>query len=229
MALRDIILDSSNDIYIQNMELLEDYDLITPMGSVKKSFLNYLVSKDLKLNKNLLNEDLIDEYERLSEDYNRRFQKEITTIFNERKVWINILDGDEWKGCDLYLKAEGIIIENPYQNILYADIDEINISEGGWLKKRFSITSSGEEFVFEINEDKAYPLKEILEENIVNSSYDDSDELLEIYELYEKGIISSEEFEIRKDGIYNDVVYCTNCGFKLDRGSKFCSECGRPI
>lgn len=229
MALRDVLFESSSDIYIQNMELLEDYQLITPMGSVKKSFLKFLASKDLNLNKNLLSEDVIDEYERLNGEYSRRFQKQITSIFNERKVWITIEDGGEWRGCDLYLDSEGIIIENPYQKILYSDIDEINISEGGWSKNRFSITCAGDDFVFEINEDNAYPLKEILEENIENSHYDESDELFEIYELYEKGLLSQEEFEVRKEAIYNDVVYCTNCGFKLERGSKFCSECGHPV
>ncbi len=73
------------------------------------------------------------------------------------------------------------------------------------------------------------PLNEILQDNIENERYSDLDELMELYDLLEDGKISQEEFEIRKDAIYNDTIYCTNCGFKLEKGSSFCSNCGHKI
>ena len=38
MGLKDFFTNSSNETYKNNMELLEDYDLINPMGSPNKLF-----------------------------------------------------------------------------------------------------------------------------------------------------------------------------------------------
>lgn len=124
---------------------------------------------------------------------------------------------------------DGITIELTGNRILYSEIDDIEICDGGWSKKKFQITTSEKELVFTINEDSAVPLNEILQDNIENERYSDLDELMELYDLLEDGKISQEEFEIRKDAIYNDTVYCTNCGFKLEKGSSFCSNCGHKI
>ena len=108
-------------------------------------------------------------------------------------------------------------------------MDEIEILDGGWSKKKVLIKLEDRDLIFAINEDLATPLKEILEDNIDNESYDEIDGLLELYSLFEEGKISEEELEIRKAVIYSDDVYCTNCGHKLDSDSLFCPECGHQI
>ena len=47
MELKNFFKNSSNDTYNQNMDLLEDYDLITPLGSPNKLFLKFLKTKKL--------------------------------------------------------------------------------------------------------------------------------------------------------------------------------------
>ena len=106
---------------------------------------------------------------------------------------------------------------------------EINISQGGWSKNKITIDTYDDEFVFEINEAKAIPLKEILEDNIDNQNRDEFDDLLDLYNLFERGLISEEELEVRKALIYSDDRYCTNCGEKLDGDSQFCSNCGHKV
>jgi L-cysteine desulfidase len=232
MGFMDIFSNTQNDILEQNEELLEDYDLITTFGSPNKLFLKFLNSKNLKINEDIITEELIEEFQDSVDSINLKMekikrQKEI--IFNERKVWINIPSGDEWIGTDLLLDHDGITVQKTKEKVLYSQMDEIEICDGGWSKKKFQIICDDRDLVFAINENLAVPLKEILEDNIENESYDELDGLLELYSLFEEGKISQEEFEIRKAVIYSDDVYCTNCGEKLDSDSLFCPECGQQV
>lgn len=232
MELKNFFKNSSNEIYNQNMDLLEDYDLITPLGSPNKLFLKFLKSKNLKIKKDEITSELIEEFESSIDSINLKLaknQKEKEIIFKQKKVWINILDGDELIGTDLLLEPDGIIIDETDEKLLYAEMVEIEISPGGWSKNKFTIDTYDDEFIFEINETKAVPLKEILEDNIANQNNDEFDDLLELYDLFERGLISEEELEVRKALIYSDVIYCSNCGYKLDNGSEFCSNCGHKI
>ena len=107
---------------------------------------------------------------------------------------------------------------------------EIEIDEGSWSKKTFKITTTDDkQIIFEINENNAVPLREILEDNIENQDYDEIDALLELQNLFEQGEISAEELEARKAVIYSDDVYCTNCGAKIDPDSVFCPDCGHEV
>ena len=72
-----------------------------------------------------------------------------------------------------------------------------------------------------------------------------ADELLKWYELYEKGVITSEELQQKKNEIMGgkeissiksnlennhlSFVFCTNCGARLTSESKFCANCGERI
>ena len=72
-----------------------------------------------------------------------------------------------------------------------------------------------------------------------------ADELLKWYELYEKGVITSEELQQKKNEIMGgkeissiksnlennhlSFVFCTNCGARLTSESKFCTNCGERI
>ena len=232
MELKNFFRNSSNKIYNHNMDLLEDYDLITPLGSPNKLFLKFLNSKNLKIKEDELTSELIEEFEGSIDSINLRLaknQREKETIFRQEKVWINILMDGEWVGSDLMLEHDGVTIERTGEKLLYTEMVEITIDEGGWSKKRIVIDTYDDEFIFEINEAKAVPLKEILEDNIENQIYDEFDDLLEMYALFDEGKISEEELEVRKALIYSDDRYCTECGIKLDPDSQYCSHCGHRV
>lgn len=232
MELKNFFRNSSNKIYNQNMDLLEDYDLITPLGSPNKLFLKFLNSKNLKIKEDELTSELIEEFEGSIDSINLRLaknQREKETIFRQEKVWINILMDGEWVGSDLLLEHDGVTIERTGEKLLYSEMVEITIDEGGWSKNRIIIDTYDDEFIFEINETKAVPLKEILEDNIENQTHDEFDDLLELYALFDEGKISEEELEVRKALIYSDDRYCTECGIKLDPDSEYCSHCGHRV
>ena len=232
MELKNFFRNSSNKIYNHNMDLLEDYDLITPLGSPNKLFLKFLNSKNLKIKEDELTSELIEEFEGSIDSINLRLvknQREKETIFRQEKVWINILMDGEWVGSDLMLEHDGVTIERTGEKLLYTEMVEITIDEGGWSKKRIVIDTYDDEFIFEINETKAVPLKEILEDNIENQTHDEFDDLLEMYALFDEGKISEEELEVRKALIYSDDRYCTECGIKLDPDSEYCSHCGHRV
>lgn len=231
MELKNIFRTSSNEILESNNDLLEEHDLLNILGSPNKLFLRFLNSKNININEDEITEELIEEFENSIDSINlkqAKIEKQKEIIFKQEKVWINILKDNDWIGTDLLLTHEGIIIQKTNQKLLYSQIDEITISEGGWSKNKVTITTDDGEVIFEINEDNAIPLKEILESNISNQ-HDDIDDLIELYNLFEEGKISEEEFEVRKAIIYSDDVYCTECGEKLDLCSEFCSNCGHKI
>jgi hypothetical protein len=233
MELRNIFKNSSFDTLDKNKELLEEHDLLNIMGSPNKVFLKFLNSKNIDINEDEITEELIEEFKDSEDSINRRLariqrQKEI--IFKERRVWINITEGENTVGTDLTLHHDRITIEESGMEIPYSEMIDIELGEGGWSKNTFTITTKNdEEIEFEINENNAVPLKEIIEDNIENQDYDEIDALLELNSLYEEGKISLEELEARKAAIYSDDVYCTNCGAKIDPDSVFCPECGHEV
>lgn len=233
MELRNIFKNSSFDTLDMNKELLEEHDLLNIMGSPNKVFLKFLKAKNIDINEDEITEELIEEFKASEDSINdrlARIQKQKEIIFSERKVWINIKQDEKTIGTDLVLHHDRITIDETDLEIPYSDMVEIDIDEGSWSKNTFKITTSDdEEIVFEINENKAVPLKEIIEDNIDNQEYDEIDALLELQNLFEQGKISAEEMEARKAIIYSDDVYCTNCGAKIDSDSLFCPECGYEV
>ena len=63
MELKDFFRNSSNEIYAQNEELLEEHDLINVFGSPNKLFLKFLKTKKLNIMEDEITEDLIEEFE----------------------------------------------------------------------------------------------------------------------------------------------------------------------
>lgn len=232
MGFRNIFTSSPNDNYNQNLDLLEEYDLLNTFGSPNRLFLKFLNKKNMNLEEDEITEELIEEFIDSNDSIGielSRIQKQKDLIFKQRRVWINVCRNGEWIGSDLLLDHEGITVDLTSEKILYSQISDIKICDGGWSKRKFQITTDDGELIFTINEDSAVPLNEIIQDNIENERHDDLDELMELYDLLAEGRISKEEFELRKNAIYNDTVYCTNCGFKLDKGSSFCSNCGHEI
>ena len=229
MDLKNFFTSPYNEIYEENMDLLEEYDLVNTFGSPNKMFLKFLKSKNLDITQDEITPELIAEFEdsvdsiKVKTDQIRKQKQE---IFTQRKVWINIKKD---MGTYLLLGSEGLIIESAKLKIPYSQIISIEIADGGWSRKRLEITTKKGALIFEINEDKAVPLKEIIEDNIAYRKRDEIDDLLELYNLFEEGKISEEELEIRKAIIYSDDVFCTNCGEKIDSDSEFCPNCGHKV
>ena len=232
MELKDLFTNSSNEVYTRNDELLEEHGLLNIFGSPNKLFLKFLQSKKLDIMKDEITEELIEEFEESKDSINlklAKIQRQKEIIFKRRSVWINIEENDSQIGTDLILDHDGITIEKTKKKIPYTEIYDIKISEGSWSKNKFIIETEDDEIAFEINEDSAIPLKEILEDNIENQNHDEIDDLLELLSLYEEGKISEDEYEARKAIIYSDDVYCTNCGEKLEPDSDFCPNCGHKV
>lgn len=232
MELKNFFTNSSNETYNSNMDLLEDYDLVNPLGSPNKLFLKFLKSKKLNIKNDTITKEIIEEFEDSIDSTNLRLEKikrEKEIIFKSQTVWINVLEDDEWVGTDLKLNPEDILIEYTKESIAYADIYDIEVSEGGWSKNRMTLYTKDGEITFEVNENRTVALREILEDNIAHQNYDEISELLDLYALFEEGKISEEELEIRKAVIYSDDLYCTNCGSKIDFDSDFCTNCGEKI
>ena len=62
MGLKDIFINSSNETYNQNMELLEEYGLLNPVGNPIKIFMKFLNSKNLDINTDEITDDIIKEF-----------------------------------------------------------------------------------------------------------------------------------------------------------------------
>ena len=232
MELKNFFRNSSNDTYNDNMDILEEYDLVNPLGSPNKLFLKFLKSKKLDIKKDKITKELIEEFDGSIDSTNLRLEKiqrQKDIIFKNRKVWISVMDGDETLGSDLDLNSEDILIEATGQKIPYRDIYDNDIAEGGWSKNRFTVYTKDGEVVFEVNEEMAVALKEIIEDNVSHQNHDEISELIDLYSQFEDGLISEEELEVRKAIIYSDDMYCTNCGAKIDFDSDFCSSCGEKV
>ncbi len=69
----------------------------------------------------------------------------------------------------------------------------------------------------------------------VQSGGSSVDDLVKLAELFEKGLITKEEYEIKKAEVMGTGTvkvsrkFCTNCGSPIDAGSNFCTNCGHKV
>ncbi len=88
MGLKDLLRNTQNDILEQNEELLEDYDLINTFGSPNKLFLKFLNSKNLKIDEDIITEELIAEFQDSVDSINlklEKIKKQKENIFKEKR------------------------------------------------------------------------------------------------------------------------------------------------
>ena len=87
MGLKDIFINSSNETYNQNMELLEEYGLLNPVGNPIKTFMKFLNSKSLDINTDEITDDLINEFLGSKDSVDvelAKVDREKKTIFNQK-------------------------------------------------------------------------------------------------------------------------------------------------
>ena len=140
-----------------------------------------------------------------------------------------------------------------YENITSIDYDargKFHLSSGMIIN-----TKSAEHIQLKnVSENEYNLLKDAYEnyirkpqETMVFSQSSKADDLVKYAELYEKGLISEEEFNKLKNEIihgqsspdFNEVVetnpneeinhFCTNCGTKVVPEAKFCPDCGNKL
>ena len=77
---------------------------------------------------------------------------------------------------------------------------------------------------------KEYKLNNSIQTNEVKSD-DKMDRLIKLGEMYEKGLLTDEEFATMKQNLINgnNEATCSNCGAEVSADSQFCSECGTKI
>ena len=87
MGLKDIFINSSNETYNQNMELLEEYGLLNPVGNPIKIFMKFLNSKNLNINTDEITDDIINEFLTSKDSVDvelAKVDREKNTIFNQK-------------------------------------------------------------------------------------------------------------------------------------------------
>ncbi len=112
-------------------------------------------------------------------------------------------------------------------------------------KENFDLMNNAYESYLE----KTHNVQQVpVQQNISTTSA--ADELLKYAELYEKGLLTKEEFDLKKSELLSNnqnideqpvsidenesieeplIKFCSNCGSEIEMGSKFCSNCGSKL
>ena len=140
----------------------------------------------------------------------------LKTNMGHRKVYFQNIASIDYDARGKFHASNGLII-----NLKSSEHVQLKNVPESWVKY---VTDKFEQFLSVGND------------NAVNSreNRNDVDNLMKYAELYEKGLLTKEEFDLKKDEIMGtqNVVspkFCTNCGNSLSPDTKFCPNCGTPI
>lgn len=165
---------------------------------------------------------------------------------------------DIWSETTIQLFERGLVLHYNGGEWLYSDILDIKLFPSGLTSSEILVmTTSGnlkfkqdsifaEAVVDVMNSLRNYYLenkerldKEFeMEQNPPQEKESNADRLINLGEMYEKGLISDEEFATMKKDIIGNVAeinnqdskkFCMNCGAELVENAKFCTECGNRI
>ena len=139
-----------------------------------------------------------------------------------------------------------LFIERNHTIVNFSDIKEI-FYEGNWgaiivlysgagipigaYNNRKMFKRKFKAFVNVLNRKiKEYKSDNSIQTNEVKSD-DKMDRLIKLGEMYEKGLLTDEEFAAMKQNLVNseNENTCKNCGAEVSADSQFCSECGTKI
>ena len=160
----------------------------------------------------------------------------------------------EWKPSKVLFEEDGLRIVETEQFIYYKQVDHVNYSQNpdkkGFLDiKRNAVTfvmKNGDQFIMRVTADELESIKQTIDSNVKETDdvgrSDDDDILIKYFDMFEKGLITREEFDLKKAELYNKTedntllkqehvhpLYCSSCGNKLDENANFCPYCGNKI
>lgn len=158
----------------------------------------------------------------------------------------NYLSSDQWKSSKVFFEDDGLKIAETGDFIFYMQVGRVSYSQNHDKNERKDrkrneikfIMKHGEQFIMRVRADEFNVIRhcidmDIKEANAVNG--DSNDILIKYFEMFEKGLITQKEFDLKKEEVYGDNSllnqgsYCTNCGTKLVRNSNFCHNCGNKV
>ena len=139
----------------------------------------------------------------------------------------------KWKNTQLMFIENGLTVKSTGQVVLYGDVKEVVIGQKGFLHTIVTIVAENNSgLVCKVANVNAWAFKSIVEENMgrneTHNAADEADVLLKYADLFEKGLLTREEFEAKKHEIMGTQKpkFCSNCGASIENDSAFCSNCG---
>lgn len=164
----------------------------------------------------------------------------------------------------LIIQKTGVFIKSDLGNrtIYFSDIGSIDFDKAGLMHVTNSINivmKGGEQLTLIYTDESnfilinekwgSYKEKLHMSQTVVSpqqipqnteKTTNNADELLKYADLYERGLLTKEEFDMKKEELlFNKAeddtpinpqpLYCTKCGKMLDEDSKFCMYCGNKI
>lgn len=167
----------------------------------------------------------------------------------------------QWKNSKVFFVENGLRIDETEQFIHYKQVDYVDYSEksdrkGLFAFKRSGITflmKNGEQIIMRVMTDELNAIKHLIDADMKNiektkvtNDIDSDDILIKYFDMFEKGLITREEFNQKKEELlYNNVndnsllktennqqnknSFCSNCGCEIDEDSNFCTNCGNKI
>lgn len=163
----------------------------------------------------------------------------------------------KWKFTDLIFMDNGVNVKSTGNVVLYDDVKRVVLGNKGFVHTVVTIiTHNGDGLICKVVNTEVPAFKSIIEDHInsvadiptnnnINKLNDNADVLLKYADLYERGLITREEFNLKKEQLLysenkentlsadsqqeNHIIYCRNCGSSVDKNSNFCTECGSPL
>ena len=177
-----------------------------------------------------------------------------TAVFGRNGAILGAMNEGEtkWKNAILTFIDEGISVKTTGDVVLYDDIKSVVLGEKGFIHTIATIiTHNDNGLICKVGNTEASAFKSIIEDHLThdikptnNSNTklnDDADILLKYADLYERGYITREEFDLKKEQLFNGNIesvqdestskakYCGNCGSMIESDSNFCTNCGQQL
>lgn len=184
-----------------------------------------------------------------------------TAVWGRNGAILGALNEGEtkWKNTLLLFIDDGINVKSTGNVVLYDDIKKVVLGEKGFIHTIVTIiTKNDNGLICKVTNIEAPAFKSIIEDyintvsnevvqnNNIDELNENADVLLKYADLYERGFITREEFEQKKEELlhhsnneHNSLssnpvqedkpIFCGNCGNPVDGDSNFCTNCGYKL
>ncbi|WP_298524926.1 zinc-ribbon domain-containing protein [uncultured Methanobrevibacter sp.] len=177
-----------------------------------------------------------------------------TAIWGRSGAILGALNEGEtkWKYTNLLFMNDGFTIKSTGDVVLYDDIRRMVFGNRGFVHTIVTfVLNNDSKFICKVANIDLAAFNSIVSDHIeapkrksedIQTINDNADILLKYADLYERGLITREEYDEKKEQLLHgaDVEnpdeesdipasFCTNCGAPVDADSNFCSSCGAKI